>query len=157
MACNPRAQDAGRDRKPPGECKPGGASAYIEALSRKVEAEALMRRRVQEQNLGKEYKEAIVRIASQLPGTGGGAEAPVPAANPRTPKPPGRPGGTGYEEKDAPLIEKMQQLRKDKKAKSWSDAASMVVGEHGEKAEGWGSREAKIDRLVKRAGITENN
>ncbi len=59
----------------------------------------------------------------------------------------GRRSGTGgYDQTDAPLLKKMAHMMKDGKTTSCRQAAAAVVG----KAEGGGTEESKIRRLVKK-------
>jgi hypothetical protein len=84
-----------------------------------------------------------------------GAESTTEANSWQPDKKTGRPKGTGYTALDAPLVAKIKKMVEDGKAKSHTEAASMVIGRDGSRANGAGSVEAKISRLVGRAKKTE--
>jgi hypothetical protein len=62
-----------------------------------------------------------------------------------------RPEETGYAANDGPLVAEMRVLVADHKAKSLAEAARKVIGDGGRRAEGIGTPEDKIKRLVKLA------
>ena len=61
----------------------------------------------------------------------------------------GRPKGTGYAAMDEPLIAEMKAMIDGLIAKSPTEAARAVIGKDGSRAAGYGTPEAKVDRLVK--------
>ena len=62
-----------------------------------------------------------------------------------------RPEETEYAAKDGPLVAEMRVLVADHKAKSLAEAARKVIGDGGRRAEGIGTPEDKIKRLVELA------
>jgi hypothetical protein len=77
-------------------------------------------------------------------------ETDQPIANPIPVPRPGRPPGTGFDAMDKPLIAQMKAKIDGCAAKSPTDAAWQVIGRDGSLAAGFGTPEAKVDRLVKR-------
>jgi hypothetical protein len=71
-----------------------------------------------------------------------------PLANPIPVPRSGRPPGTGYADGDEVLIDKMQVLVKDRVAKSFNEAAWLVIGRDGTGAAGYGTPESKVKRLL---------
>ena len=76
----------------------------------------------------------------------------IPRLEPHTEaKGPRRSEEMGYAAKDGPLVAEMRVLVADRKAKSLAEAARKVIGDGGRRAEGIGTSEDKIKRLVKLA------
>jgi hypothetical protein len=70
----------------------------------------------------------------------------------------GRPTGTGYQKQDEVLVKQMRERVANGKCNSPTTAAWEVIGRDGRGAEGIGTPESKVRRLVELAGKqTENN
>jgi hypothetical protein len=86
-----------------------------------------------------------VDVARDFEKAHGAEQAMVNGALPQT----GRPKGTGYAAMDEPLIAEMKTMIDGLTAKSPTEAARKVIGKGGSRAAGYGTIEAKVDRLVK--------
>jgi len=100
---------------------------------------------------------AVIAMSAATPMRPESCVPPAPERNAITPAKNGRPIGTSYQELDKPLVKQMHELQRTGRAKSPTDAAWKVIGRDGQGAEGIGTPESKITRLVRLAKRTENN